>query len=152
MSDNSTPTHRNDYMYFSDISTRWMDNDVYGHVNNVIYYSFFDTVINGFLLENKVLDFNSGDVIGLVKETRCTYFESLAFPDKISAGLKVERIGNSSVTYNVGIFGSGSETATAQGHFIHVYVDSTSRRPVSIPDDLRLVLKSILKEEQATIE
>jgi acyl-CoA thioester hydrolase len=146
MSKQTKPTQRSDYNYFSDISTRWMDNDVYGHINNVVYYSFFDTVINGFLLENKVLDFISGDVIGLVVETRCNYFESLAFPDKVQAGLNVERIGNSSVTYNVGIFGNDSEAAAAQGHFIHVYVDSKSKRPVAIPDELREVLTSISKQ------
>jgi acyl-CoA thioester hydrolase len=147
MSNHSLQTQRSDYNHISEISTRWMDNDVYGHINNVVYYSFFDTVINGFLLENNVLDFTSGDVIGLVVETRCNYFASLAFPGKVQAGLNVERIGNSSVTYNVGIFGNGSETAAAQGHFIHVYVDSTSRRPVAIPDDLREVLTSILKQD-----
>ncbi len=122
-----------------------MDNDVYGHLNNVVYYSFFDTVINGYLLENNVLDFNNGDVIGLVVETQCNYFKPLAFPEKVSAGLKVERIGNSSVTYNIGIFGDDSESASAQGHFVHVYVNKTSRRPVALPQDLLIALKCILK-------
>ena len=145
MSINPAPNHRDEYQYFTDITTRWMDNDIYGHVNNVVYYSYFDTVINGFLIENKVLDIHSGEVVGLVVETQCNYFKPVAFPEKIVAGINVDRIGNSSVTYRVGIFSKEDDTALAQGHFVHVYVNKESGRPVPIPQDLRSVLETIKK-------
>ena len=122
-----------------------MDNDIYGHVNNVVYYSYFDTVINGFLIENKVLDIHSGEVVGLVVETQCNYFKPVAFPEKIIAGINVDKIGNSSVTYRVGIFSKEDDTALAQGHFVHVYVNKESGRPVPVPQDLRRVLETIKK-------
>jgi acyl-CoA thioester hydrolase len=134
---------RSDFKHFHTITTRWMDNDAYGHVNNVVYYSWFDTVVNQFLITNDVLDIEHSKVIGLVIETQCNYFASVAFPDRITAGLRVTKLGNSSVRYEVGIFREDEESAAAQGHFVHVYVDRESRRPASIPDDMRKLLQSI---------
>jgi acyl-CoA thioester hydrolase len=137
------PKKKSDFRYFQEITTRWMDNDVYRHVNNVVYYSWFDTVVNQFLLTNGALDIEHGPVIGLVVETQCNYFAPIAFPQRISAGLCVAKLGNSSVRYQVGIFREEQETASAQGHFIHVYVDRITRKPASIPDGMRSLLQSI---------
>ncbi|WP_250534333.1 thioesterase family protein [Caballeronia sp. AZ10_KS36] len=138
------PTTRADYPHFLAISTRWSDNDVYGHVNNVVYYSYFDTVVNEYLLRHGVLDFTEGETIGLVVETHCNYFASVAFPERIDAGLRVERLGTSSVRYEVGIFAEGSDEAAAQGHFVHVYVDRVTRRPVPLPAPLVDALKPLV--------
>ncbi len=140
----SSPRPRQAYRHFLSIASRWMDNDVYGHINNVVYYSFFDTVVNRFLIEAGALDIHRGDVIGLVVETGCQYFAPLAFPDVIDAGLRVERIGRSSVRYEVGLFQAGTQQAAAQGHFVHVYVGRDTRRPVALPDALRSALDRIL--------
>ncbi|MEO1491224.1 MAG: thioesterase family protein [Pseudomonadota bacterium] len=137
------PPVRADYRAFHRITTRWMDNDVYGHVNNVVYYSFFDTVVNGHLVEAGVLDFEAGTTIGLVVETTCSYFAPIAFPDAVTGGLRVDRIGTSSVQYGVGIFRGDEDNAAAAGHFVHVYVGRETRRPVPIPDDLRAVLEAV---------
>jgi acyl-CoA thioester hydrolase len=137
------PDTRGDYKLFRTIGTRWMDNDAYGHVNNVVYYSWFDTAVNAWLIEQGALDIHHGDTIGLVIETHCNYFESLAFPQMVEAGLRVARLGTSSVRYEIGLFGQGSETAAAQGHFIHVYVNKITRRPVPLPDNLRALLQTI---------
>ncbi|HEX8954897.1 MAG TPA: thioesterase family protein [Burkholderiaceae bacterium] len=137
------PKSRADYRHFCTISTRWMDNDAYGHVNNVVYYSWFDTVVNQFLVENDALDIEHSPVIGLVIETQCTYFASIAFPDRVTAGVCVSKLGNSSVRYEVGIFRNGEEKASAQGHFVHVYVDRASRRPAALPAELRSLLQTI---------
>ena len=134
---------RSDYRHFHAITTRWMDNDAYGHVNNVVYYSWFDTVVNQFLIVNDALDIEHSPVIGLVIETQCNYFASVAFPDRVEAGVSVTRLGKSSVRYEVGIFLEGADSASAQGHFVHVYVDRTTRKPSAIPDKMRLLLKSI---------
>lgn len=134
---------RSDYKHFHTITTRWMDNDAYGHVNNVVYYSWFDTVVNEFLVANEVLDIEHSPVIGLVIETQCNYFASVAFPERVTAGLRVAKLGNSSVRYEVGIFRENEESASAQGHFVHVYVDRISRRPSAIPDKMRALLQSI---------
>jgi acyl-CoA thioester hydrolase len=131
------------YRYFRDITTRWMDNDVYAHVNNVVYYSWFDTVVNGYLLERRVLDFQASPAVGLVVETGCNYFASIAFPDVVRAGLRVARIGQSSVRYEVGLFANDDAEAAAQGHFVHVYVDRTTRRPIPLSGDLRRALEEI---------
>lgn len=125
------------------IATRWMDNDIYGHVNNVAYYSFFDTAVNGYLIDEGALDIHNGAVIGLVVETQCRYFAPIAFPDRLEAGLRVARIGNSSVRYELAIFRVGDEAPVAEGHFIHVYVDRATRRPTSLPDALRQALQRI---------
>jgi acyl-CoA thioester hydrolase len=121
-----------------------MDNDIYGHVNNVVYYAYFDTVVNRYLIETGALDIHRGGVIGLVVETGCQYFAPLAFPDTVEAGLRVVRIGRSSVRYEVGLFKAGAHEAAAQGHFVHVYVDRTSRRPVALAQDLRASLEALL--------
>ena len=122
------------------ISTRWADNDVYGHVNNVAYYAFFDTAVNGLLVEAGLLDIAGGAVIGLVVETGCRYFAPVAFPDRVSAGVRVARLGSSSVRYEIAIFREHDDAAAAQGHFVHVYADRHTRRPVPLPEDWRAVL------------
>jgi acyl-CoA thioester hydrolase len=134
---------RSAYPAFRTITTRWMDNDVYGHVNNVVYYSWFDTAVNAWLIERGLLDIHAGDTIGLVVETGCNYFQSLAFPQVIEAGIRVARLGRSSVRYEVGLFAQGQDQAAAQGHFVHVYVDRQSRRPTDIPVALRQVLNEL---------
>ena len=134
---------RGDYKHFLAIPTRWMDNDVYGHVNNVVYYSYFDTVVNEYLVGAGVLDIERSRVIGLVVETMCRYFQPLAFPEVVEAGLRVARLGRSSVRYEIGIFRRGEEEPAAIGHFVHVYVDRDSRRPVEIPESLRRALEQI---------
>ncbi|CAO4163288.1 acyl-CoA thioesterase [Methylorubrum populi] len=125
------------------LTTRWGDNDVYGHVNNVVYYAFFDTAVNGLLVEAGALDIACSPVIGLVVETGCRYFASLAFPDRITAGVRVAHLGRSSVRYEIAIFREDEPEAAAQGHFVHVYVDRDTRRPVPLPDRLRAVLQDM---------
>jgi acyl-CoA thioester hydrolase len=120
-----------------------MDNDVYGHVNNVVYYSYFDTVVNQYLIEQSVLDIEHSQVIGLVVETQCKYFAPVTFPDVVSAGLRVARLGNSSVRYEIGLFRNDEDAASAQGHFIHVYVDRATRKPTALPQDMRGALARI---------
>ena len=134
------PNRRDDYRQFLTITTRWMDNDVYGHINNVQYYSFFDTAVNRFLIDQGVLDIQQGEVIGLVVETHCNYYRSAAFPEDIEAGMRVAHLGRSSVRYEIGLFVKNDERAIAQGHFVHVYVDRNSQKPIKIPDDLRTAL------------
>lgn len=138
--DRPTPRPLAAFPHVLPITTRWMDNDVYGHVNNVVYYSFFDTVVNRYLIEQGALDFQNGTVIGLVVETKCNYFQPLAFPDTVRAGLRVVHQGKSSVRYEVGLFRNEEDTASAQGHFVHVYVDRASGRPVPLPDVLKKAL------------
>ena len=137
-------TPRGRYPHSQAIVTRWMDNDVYGHVNNVVYYSYFDTVVNTFLIQRGVLDIHNGAVIGLVVETGCNYFAPITFPDIVVAGLAVTRLGTSSVRYQVGLFRNDETEPAAQGHFVHVYVDRTSRRPVPLPADLRAALTNLV--------
>ncbi len=134
---------RSAYKVFRPISTRWSDNDVYGHVNNVVYYSWFDTAVNAYLIEQGVLDIHGGSTIGLVVETQCNYFASLAFPQSVQAGIRVAKLGTSSVRYEVGIFGDGELTA-AKGHFVHVYVDPITRKPVALPPALKQVLETLV--------
>ena len=125
------PDGRAAYARFVPLTTRWMDNDVYGHLNNVVYYSLFDTAVNRLLIEAGALDIHGGDVIGLVVETHCNFFESLAFPQRIDAGVRVGSQGRSSVRYEIGLFAEGRELCAARGHFVHVYVDREHRRPVA---------------------
>lgn len=139
---------RSDYKHFQAISTRWMDNDAYGHVNNVVYYSWFDTVVNQFLIAGDALDIEHSPVIGLVIETQCNYFASIAFPDTVTAGVRVSKLGNSSVRYEVGIFRADEESAAAQGHFVHVYVDRATRKPSAIPEKMRTLLQTIQVAEK----
>lgn len=137
------PPVRSDFRHFLAIPTRWMDNDAYGHVNNVVYYSYFDTVVNQFLIARGVLDVERGPVIGLVVETGCRFFRAVSFPDTLQAGLRVDHLGTSSVRYAIGIFREGEDQAAAQGHFVHVYVDRATRRPVPLPEKLRRVLELV---------
>lgn len=132
------------YRHFSPIQTRWADNDSYGHINNVVYYAYFDTAVNDYLLAQGALDIANGAVIGLVVETACHYFAAAAFPDKLQAALRVAHIGNSSVRYEIAIFREREEHAIAQGHFVHVYVDRLSRRPVALPEKLRAAMIALL--------
>ena len=136
------PEPRARYAAFRPITTRWMDNDVYGHVNNVVYYSFFDTAVNGLLMEAGALDIHRGEVIGLVVETQCNYFAPIAFPQAVTAGVRVAQLGRSSVRYEIGLFAGDAPECAAAGHFVHVYVDRATRRPVPLPEPLKAVLQS----------
>lgn len=138
------PEPRSAYKVFRSIGTRWMDNDAYGHVNNVVYYSWFDTAVNAYLIEQGVLDIHQGETIGLVIETQCNYFSPLAFPQTVEAGIRVSRLGSSSVRYEVGLFAAGEALTAARGHFVHVYVDKVSRRPQPLPVPLKTVLETLL--------
>jgi len=133
----STLASRADYRHFLNIPTRWMDNDVYGHVNNTVYYSYFDTVINAYLIERGVLDYAAGATIGLAVENGCRYRRSLEFPMVIAAGLRVGKLGNSSVRYEVGLFAPEEDDPAAEGFFVHVFVDRQTRRPTPITGSLR---------------
>ncbi len=143
MSSRPSPDARTEYRHFLPIQTRWHDNDAYGHVNNVVYYGWFDTVVNEFLIARGMLDIERGNVIGLVVETRCSYFSELAFPVHVHAGLRVGHLGTSSVRYEIGIFAADATHASAQGHFVHVYVDRATRRPVPLPAPMRAALEAI---------
>ena len=138
------PEPRDAYRAFRPITTRWMDNDQYGHVNNVIYYSWFDTAVNAHLIEQGALDTAAGTTIGLVVETQCHYFAPLSFPQTIDAGIRVAHMGSSSVRYEVGLFAQGEPLSAAAGHFVHVYVDRATRRPVPVPEPLRAVLQALV--------
>ena len=143
MPERSAPHRLADYPHKQSITTRWMDNDAYGHVNNVVYYSYFDTVVNTYLIERGALDIGRSAVIGLTVETGCKYLAPVTYPETITAGLRVAHIGRSSVRYEIAIFRPGVETAAAQGHFVHVYVDRETRRPVDLPAPLRAALETI---------
>jgi acyl-CoA thioester hydrolase len=136
-------TTRAGYKTFRAITTRWMDNDAYGHMNNVVHYSLFDTAVNGWLIESGVLDIRNGQQIGLVVETGCRYFAEMAFPDTIHAGIRVAKLGSSSVRYEIGLFRNDEDEAAAEGFFIHVYVDTKTRRPAPLNPALRTLLESI---------
>jgi len=132
------PATRAAYRWFRTMPTRWMDNDVYGHVNNVTYYSFFDTAVALFLIEHGVLDFATSDCVGLVVETQCRYAAPIAFPDVVTVGLRCDRLGTTSIRYGIGVFRNDDDTAAAEGHFVHVYVErATQDRAVPIPEALR---------------
>lgn len=138
------PEPRSAYKAFRMITTRWMDNDAYGHVNNVVYYSWFDTVVNAHLIEQGVLDIHHSQTIGLVVETQCNYFAPIEFPQTVEAGLRVARLGTTSVRYEVGLFVQGERMTAAKGHFLHVYVDRKTRQPVPVPAPLKTVLEKLL--------
>lgn len=140
MSKVSSRPCRAEFKHHFAVQTRWADNDAYGHVNNVVYYEYFDTAVNQHLIAAGVLDIANSSVIGLVKETRCEYFASLSFPDIVTAGLRVSHLGNSSVRYEIALFRNDAEEAAAYGHFVHVYVDRVSGAPVPIPDAVRAVI------------
>jgi acyl-CoA thioester hydrolase len=138
---------RASFFQFTRLDTRWHDNDVYGHVNNVVYYAFFDTAVNGHLIRAGCLDPQASAVVGLVVETQCRYFKPIAFPDVVHAGIRVAKLGRSSVRYEIGLFANEDDSAAAQGHFIHVYVERAANRPVPIPDDVRRVLAGLMRPE-----
>lgn len=139
-----TPLHsRESYRTWQQIGTRWADNDMYGHVNNVVYYAWFDTVVNRWLIESGLLALRDDPLIGLVVQSSCRYASPLAYPDIVEVGLMADRVGNSSVTYRLGAFAKGAESAAAEGLFTHVYVDSATRRPVNLSDDWRAALATL---------
>jgi acyl-CoA thioester hydrolase len=143
----NAPKTRANYSYFREVSTRWYDNDIYGHVNNAVYYVYFDTVISGFLVREGQLDYVNGPTIGIIPETRCRYRKPLRFPDVIDAGLAVTRLGRTSVVYDISLFRAGEDDAAAEGHFVHVFVDRKQQdqtRP--IPDDIRTALSALVRE------
>ena len=135
---------RSDYNHFCSIGTRWMDNDIYGHVNNVQYYSFFDTAINEYLIEQGGLDIAAGDVIGLAAETHCQFLNPISFPENVEVGLRVGKLGNSSVRYELGIFIENSDDAAAVGWFVHVFVERKTRRAAPMPERLRAALEGLM--------
>jgi acyl-CoA thioester hydrolase len=146
----SQPQHlRNDYRHFQPITTRWHDNDVYGHINNVTYYSFFDSAVNTYLIEVGGLDIHGGALVGFVVSSSCDYFASIAFPEQIEIGLRVGKLGNSSVQYELAVFKTGEDEACAAGRFVHVFVDRSSNLPVSIPENLRASMTVLLMEPTA---
>jgi acyl-CoA thioester hydrolase len=144
MSERPQAVDRARFRHFETIATRWMDNDVYGHVNNVVHYSFFDTAVNRMLIQAGVLDIHAGAVIGLVVHTQCHYFDSIAFPQTVHAGVAVAQLGRSSVRYEVALFADEAATSAARGEFTHVYVDRATRKPVALPDALRRALEPLL--------
>ncbi len=138
------PKHlRRDYKHFQPITTRWHDNDIYGHVNNVVYYGFFDTAVNNYLIQQGGLDIQDGDIVGFVVSSACDYFASIAYPDLIEVGLRVAKLGNSSVQYELAIFRGGEQEACAAGRFVHVFVERASNRPTAIPGRLRAALEAL---------
>jgi|TARA_B110000902_G_scaffold100229_1_gene118522 acyl-CoA thioester hydrolase len=138
------PINREDYKYFNPITTRWMDNDVFGHVNNVTYYSYFDTTANQYLIEQADFDIHNAPIVGFVVHSNCNYLSPIAYPDKIEAGLYVKKIGNSAVTYGVGVFKKGENTASAFGEFVHVFVNRKEKKSVSIPEKMRIAMEKLL--------
>ena len=139
------PTRRTEFRVLRTITTRWMDNDQYGHVNNVVYYSYFDTAVNGYLIEASGCDVRELPQIGIVAETSCRFLRELSFPDVVHAGLALERLGNSSVVYRIGLFRNDEVEPAALGRFVHVYVDSASRRPVPVPAEVRRALERMIR-------
>jgi acyl-CoA thioester hydrolase len=137
------PARRSQFRYVLTIPTRWMDNDVYGHVNNVVYYSYFDTIINRYLIDAGGLDIDRGKIIGIAVETSCRFHRSFSYPEDVEAGLRVAQLGSSSVRYEVALFGPGEETARADGQFVHVFVDRSGRRPVTMPAQMRRALEKL---------
>ncbi|CAH2600967.1 Acyl-CoA thioesterase [Rhodovastum atsumiense] len=137
------PASRDQFRWFHTITTRWMDNDAYGHVNNVVYYSWIDTAVNRFLLDHGLLDLAGSPVVGIVAETGCRYISQVSYPDEVCVGIRVAKLGKSSVRYEVGVFRAAETLASAEGHFVHVYVDRATMRPVAIPDAVRAGLETI---------
>ena len=144
---NEKPISRSDYAVFYPITTRWMDNDIYGHVNNVTYYSYFDSAVNQYLIEVGGLDIHNAPIVGFVVNSGCSYLSPIAYPEKIEAGLRVNKLGNSSVTYGVGIFREGEDSACAFGDFIHVFVNRAENKSVPIPEQIRTALEKLTMTE-----
>ena len=143
MSESPPAELRRAYRYFIDITTRWMDNDLYGHVNNVTSYSYFDTAANRFLFEEGGLDIHKGEIVGVVAESKCSFHSPLAFPEEIEVGVRADHIGRSSVRYGIGVFRKGEDRASASGHFVHVFVDRMTMKPVAMPDPIRSAFERI---------
>lgn len=144
MSTRPEPESRAAYRHFTSLTTRWMDNDAYGHLNNVVYYSLFDTAVNQYLIEAGALDIQHSPVIGLVVETHCNFFSAIEFPQAVEAGLRVAHRGSSSVRYEIGLFAAGQPLSAARGHFVHVYVDRATRRPAALPPVLSQALDALV--------
>lgn len=140
------PSHISQYNYFCQLSTRWNDNDIYGHMNNIIYYSLFDTAVNKWLIKNKLIDIKNGQNIGLIVQSGCNYFSSFEYPENINAGIRVTKIGKSSVRYEVGLFKEKEELSSADGFFIHVYVDRKTNKPIALNYDFKNALDTIFVE------
>ena len=138
-----TAVGRAAYPRFLAIPTRWMDNDIYGHVNNVVYYSYFDTVINEYLVREGGLDIHDGEVVGVCAESHCNFRDSFAFPETVEAGLRVGHLGRRAVRYEIGLFKAGAETPAAEGHFVHVFVDRATMTPVAIPEPIWAALERL---------
>ena len=149
MAERRQPSTRGAYKAFRTVTTRWADNDVYGHMNNVVHYALFDSAVNQYLIEEGALDIREGQQIGLVVETRCSYFAEMAYPDVVHAGLRADYVGNSSITYGIGLFRNDDDKAAAEGQFTHVYVDRQSRRPQPLSDALRSAANAIATEQAA---
>jgi len=143
MSERTPPPVRADYRHFMELQTRWQDNDLYGHVNNVVYYSYFDTVVNRFLIDSGGLQIHSAAVIGVVVDSQCSYFSAVAYPEAIDAGLGVSKLGTRSVVYQIGIFRQGESTAVAAGRFVHVFVRREDMQSVPIPETIRVALATL---------
>ena len=137
------PSHVSEYNFFSNLSTRWNDNDIYGHMNNIVYYALFDTAVNKWLISNKLIDIKNGKNIGLIVQSGCNYFSSFEYPEDIRGGIRVTKIGNSSVRYEVGLFKEKEEYSSADGFFVHVYVDRKTNRPISLDYDFKKTLDTI---------
>jgi acyl-CoA thioester hydrolase len=140
------PARREHFRLFTPMPTRWMDNDAYGHVNNVVYYAWFDTAVNRFLIDSGSLDIETSPIVGLVVETGCRYRASVSYPQEVTIGLRVAKLGTSSVRYELAVFRAGEDSAAAEAHFVHVYVDRATQRPVPIPDDARAAMRGILAD------
>ena len=140
------PSHISQYNYFCQLSTRWNDNDIYGHMNNIIYYALFDTAVNKWLIKNKLIDIKNGQNIGLIVQSGCNYFSSFEYPENINAGIRVTKIGKSSVRYEVGLFKEKEELSSADGFFIHVYVDRKTNKPIALNYDFKNALDIIFVE------
>ena len=137
------PSHLSEYNFFSNLSTRWNDNDIYGHMNNIVYYALFDTAVNKWLISNKLIDIKNGKNIGLIVQSGCNYFSSFEYPEDIKAGIRVTKIGSSSVRYEVGLFKEKEEYSSADGFFVHVYVDRKTNKPISLDYDFKKTLDTI---------
>ncbi len=147
MTERKPPAHLSEFPHHCPITTRWSDNDAYGHINNVVFYSFFDTAVNRWLISVGALDITTSEAIGLVVETSCRYRKPLAYPQDIVVGLRLARLGNTSVSYDLAVFGSGDSEAAAEGLFTHVYVARTTGRPVPVPTALRAALEALRQRE-----
>ena len=140
------PSHRSEYNYFCQLSTRWNDNDIYGHMNNIIYYALFDTAVNKWLIKNNLIDIKNGENIGLIVQSGCNFFSSFEYPEDVTAGIRVTKIGNSSVKYEVGLFKEKENLSSADGFFVHVYVERMTNKPIQLDYNFKKTLDTIFVE------